>query len=69
MESCEHERERVVQVLSYDLYRAEGMHEAHGDPAPERRVRAGKRVAYNDDPCGHRNAVHDETPVNFLFVS
>ena len=50
-------------LLSYDLYRAEGMHQAHGDPAPERRVRAGPRVAYTDDPCRHRNAVHDETPV------
>ena len=60
---CEHERERVVQVLSYDLCRAEGMHEANGDPAPQRRVRAGPRVAYTDDPCGYRNAVHNETSV------
>ena len=52
---CERECEWIVQVLLQDLYRAEGMHEADGDPAPERRVRAGPGVAYADDPCRHRN--------------
>src|ERR1700680_4071502 len=60
---CEREREWVAQVLSYDLCRAEGVHKSHGDPAPERRVGAGPRIAYTDDPCRNRNAVHDETPV------
>jgi len=60
---CEGEGEWIVQVLSYDLCRAEGMHEAHGDPAPERRVCAGPRVAYSDHPCRYRNAVDDKTPV------
>ena len=60
---CEREREWVVQVLSYDLCRAEGVHKSHGDSAPERRVGAGPRIAYTDDPCRHRNAVDDETPV------
>ena len=38
---CKHQREGVVQVLLNDLYRAEGVHEAHGNPARERGVRAG----------------------------
>jgi hypothetical protein len=53
----------VAQVLAYDSCRAEGVHKSHGDPAPKRRVRAGPRIAYTYDPCRHRNAVHDETPV------
>ena len=60
---CERERKRVVQVLSYDVYCADGMHKAHGDPAPERGVCAGPRVAHTDDPRCSGNAVHDETPV------
>src|SRR6266851_4355030 len=60
---CEREHKRVVQVLSYDVYSADGMHKAHGDPAPTPRVCAGPRVAYTDDPRCDGNAVHDETPV------
>ena len=50
-------------MLSYYLYCAEGVHEAHSDSTPERRVRAGPGVAYTDNPCRHRYVVHDETPV------
>jgi hypothetical protein len=66
---CEREGERIVEVLSHYLYRAEGVHKAHGDSAPKRRVRAGPRIANTDDPRRHRNAIHNETPVTIEYTT
>jgi hypothetical protein len=60
---CERELKRVIQVLSYDVYCADGMHKAHRDSASTGGVCAGTRVAHTDDPRCDGNAVHDKTPV------
>ena len=59
----QHEREWFVQMVSYDVARTNGVHQAHGDPASERRVGAGPGVAYADDPGRGRRSINNETAV------